>query len=167
MLIAVCGIGAVLFAATISVITNDGRNIVVSIRVFSVHHALVLVAACKGGEKGSPNSPRLLVHRTHPTRSATPARVRCKASRFSRACRGQQPRRPSDLETGCMFGDTWQGTLRGFDQTTNLIIEDCHERVFSTMVRFQRACRVALPCASAGCCEYNTVQGARSRSASL
>lgn len=25
------------------------------------------------------------------------------------------------------------GTLRGFDQTTNLILEDCHERVFSTM----------------------------------
>eukprot|EP00803_Ostreobium_quekettii_P009065 evm.model.scf_1135.3 EVM.evm.TU.scf_1135.3 scf_1135:28253-28551(-) len=25
-----------------------------------------------------------------------------------------------------------QGTLRGYDQTTNLILEDCHERVYST-----------------------------------
>ncbi|CAD7705000.1 unnamed protein product [Ostreobium quekettii] len=24
------------------------------------------------------------------------------------------------------------GTLRGYDQTTNLILEDCHERVYST-----------------------------------
>ncbi|KAG1656473.1 hypothetical protein FOA52_005632 [Chlamydomonas sp. UWO 241] len=25
------------------------------------------------------------------------------------------------------------GMLRGYDQTNNLVIEDCHERVFSTM----------------------------------
>ena len=28
-----------------------------------------------------------------------------------------------------------QGLLRGYDQTNNLVIEDCHERVFSATVR--------------------------------
>ncbi len=27
-----------------------------------------------------------------------------------------------------------QGTLRGFDQATNLIVDDCHERVYSSKV---------------------------------
>jgi hypothetical protein len=31
-------------------------------------------------------------------------------------------------------GRTIVGMLRGFDQTTNLILEDCHERVYSTQV---------------------------------
>lgn len=35
------------------------------------------------------------------------------------------------------------GILRGFDVTTNLILEDCHERVYSSKARSQRlACRV-------------------------
>ena len=25
----------------------------------------------------------------------------------------------------------WQGTLKGYDQLTNLVLENCHERVFS------------------------------------
>ena len=28
----------------------------------------------------------------------------------------------------------WQGYLRGFDQMTNLVLTECHERVFSTEV---------------------------------
>jgi U6 snRNA-associated Sm-like protein LSm8 len=27
------------------------------------------------------------------------------------------------------------GTLRGYDQTTNMIMEDCHERVYSSKAR--------------------------------
>mmetsp|Transcript_5414 Transcript_5414/g.11026 ORF Transcript_5414/g.11026 Transcript_5414/m.11026 type:complete len:97 (-) Transcript_5414:86-376(-) len=30
------------------------------------------------------------------------------------------------------------GNLRGFDQTTNLILDDCHERVFSTTAGVQQ-----------------------------
>ena len=29
----------------------------------------------------------------------------------------------------------WQGTLKGFDQATNVILDDSHERVYSTEVR--------------------------------
>jgi U6 snRNA-associated Sm-like protein LSm8 len=28
------------------------------------------------------------------------------------------------------------GLLRGYDQTNNLVLESCHERVYSTTVRF-------------------------------
>lgn len=31
-----------------------------------------------------------------------------------------------------------QGILRGYDQATNLILEDCHERVYSATVRWLR-----------------------------
>jgi hypothetical protein len=30
-----------------------------------------------------------------------------------------------------------QGTLRGYDQATNLILDECHERVYSSKVRCQ------------------------------
>ena len=33
----------------------------------------------------------------------------------------------------------WQGYLRGFDQMTNLVLTECHERVFSTEVRSGRS----------------------------
>lgn len=35
------------------------------------------------------------------------------------------------LKHACMSS---QGMLRGYDQTNNLVIEDCHERVFSAKV---------------------------------
>lgn len=31
-----------------------------------------------------------------------------------------------------------QGVLRGYDQSTNVILDECHERVYSTRVRSRR-----------------------------
>ena len=72
-------------AGTISVITNDGRQIV--------------VGAAADAMGGRPSAPR-------------PA-----------------PRSPLPWPALA------QGMLRGYDQATNLILDECHERVYSTKVR--------------------------------
>ncbi len=38
------------------------------------------------------------------------------------------------------------GVLRGFDQTNNLILDECHERVYSTKVRARRVRAVRQRC---------------------
>ncbi len=41
-----------------------------------------------------------------------------------------------------------QGTLRGYDQKENIILDDCHERVYSTKVCYWHPCRFVHPAAS-------------------
>ena len=45
-----------------------------------------------------------------------------------------------------------QGTLRGFDQATNLILDECHERVYSSKVWACSVCRVRAEAAEWGWC---------------
>ena len=54
-------------------------------------------------------------------------------------------------------GRNFVGVLRGYDGTTNIILDECHERVFSTQVR--AAC-----CSSAGASRAAAAQK-RTRSA--
>lgn len=83
----------VLNAGSISVITNDGKHIVVS-------HCL-------------PRCPRMLGGR------AVPKHV------FRCACA---------VSWVVIAYFCWeQGTLKGFDQATNIVLENCHERVYSTV----------------------------------
>ena len=42
-------------------------------------------------------------------------------------------RQRADAEP-CVMPLLLQGILRGYDQATNLILDDCHERVYSTKV---------------------------------
>lgn len=39
----------------------------------------------------------------------------------------------------CLLDFELQGMLRGYDQTNNLVMEDCHERVYSAKVRHTRS----------------------------
>lgn len=47
-------------------------------------------------------------------------------------CRFQHRLTPTRLLPGCPW---LQGTLRGYDQATNLILDECHERVYSSKAR--------------------------------
>lgn len=76
-------------AAQICVLTNDGRNIMVSQEILARMHIEIKLI-------------------------------------------GYIPRIMTYIES---YGDYVQGKLCGFDQVTNLILTDCHERVYSTSVR--------------------------------
>ena len=78
----------VLLSGSISVITNDGKHIVVS-------HCLPLISWA--------------------TLSACFSVCIC-----------------CGMGCYCYFC-WWQGTLKGFDQATNIVLENCHERVYSTV----------------------------------
>jgi len=56
------------------------------------------------------------------------------------SCHHTQHASQLSLHTACLTSSShWQGILRGYDQATNLILDECHERVFSTKVRLSRA----------------------------
>lgn len=86
-------------AATVSVITNDGRTIVVS-----------------PTQRLPPSAPALHPH--GPTDAC---------SQVAPAAGG--------LHSHQLLLCLLQGTLRGYDQATNLILDECHERVYSSKVR--------------------------------
>lgn len=86
-----------LCAATISVITNDGRVIVVC----TTFKQSVLVAVC------------------------------CNLHLVSCNLFAAQ-NKAADMMPFMLL----QGILRGYDQATNLILDECHERVYSSKVRW-------------------------------
>jgi len=90
-------------AGTISVITNDGRHVVVS---HGSDARMRVREWQRWGACGATDAAITVLLTPSPTQHAPP-----------------------------------QGVLRGFDQATNLIVDDCHERVYSSKVSVDaRAC---------------------------